>query len=77
MNPISAITRIICGLVLIVLATSVYLKNRAAMAAGGELQLFGFTTPADSWQVTLGFVVIGLIGLAMLIIGVRSLLSRS
>ena len=77
MNALSAIIRVVCGLVLIILAGSVFLRTRAAVAAGGLLQLFGYTTAADSWQIILGFITIGLIGLVMLIVGVRSFLQSS
>ena len=74
MNLISSILRIICGLALIILAYSTHQKNTAHVAAGEPLQIFGITTGASSTQLGISFIVIGLIGLFLIILGVINLL---
>jgi hypothetical protein len=74
MNPVSAILRIICGLVLIILAYSTYNSNSQHFAAGEPLRVFGFTTSASPGQLTFAFGAIGLIGLLLIGLGVVTLL---
>jgi len=74
MNHISSVLRIVSGLAILILCISMYRNMAAQLAAGGQLQLFGQPTGASSGQLTIGFVVIGLIGLFLLVIGIVSLL---
>jgi hypothetical protein len=74
MNHISSILRMVCGLAILILCISMYRKMAAQIATGGEIQLFGHPTSASSGQLTLGFAVIGLIGLFLLIMGIVNLL---
>jgi hypothetical protein len=70
MNALSSVLRIVVGLALIVLAFTSYRRNSAHVEAGEPLQLFGMTTGAAPWQITLMFAVIGLIGLWLIARGV-------
>jgi hypothetical protein len=74
MNSISSIIRIISGLALIILSYTTYQNTFAHAAPGTQLQIFGMATGASSGQLTLGFVVIGLIGSALLTLGVIGIL---
>ncbi len=74
MNSISPIIRIICGLALIILSYTTYQNTFAQAAPGSQLQIFGMSTGASSGQLTLGFVVIGVIGAALLALGVMGIL---
>jgi len=74
MNYISAILRIICGIVLIFLSCSTYQRISKHIADGGQIQIFGFTTSASSGELALG--VIGLIGIFLVTLGVISLVSK-
>ena len=74
MNSISSIIRIICGLALIILSYTTYQKTLVHAAPGAQLQILGTATGATPGQLTLGFVVIGLIGAALLALGVIGIL---
>ena len=76
MNSISSLIRIICGLALIILSYTTYKNTFAQAASGAQLQVFGMTTGATSGQLTFGFVVIGLIGVALLALGVIGLFKK-
>ena len=69
MNSVSSLIRIISGLALIILSYTTYENTFAQAASGAQLQVFGMTTGATSGQLTFGFVVIGLIGAALLVLG--------
>jgi hypothetical protein len=73
-NHLSSLLRIICGGAILILAISMYRKMSAQLAAGGHLEILGHPTAASSGQLTLAFVVIGLIGLFLLILGIVNLL---
>jgi hypothetical protein len=74
MNAISSILRIVFGLALIILSYTSWRRNSAHIEAGEPLQLFGITTGAAPWQITLMFVVMGLIGLWLIARGLLPLL---
>ena len=76
MNPLSSILRIICGIAVLILAGSIYFKARPQVAAGAQVQLFGATFAAESWQLTLGFGVIALIDVVLLMLGLLGLSRR-
>jgi hypothetical protein len=77
MNSLSSVLRIICGIVLLILSGSMYFKSRDQIAAGAHVQLFGFATNAEPWQLTLGFATIALIGVVLLLLGIVGLARRS
>jgi TRAP-type C4-dicarboxylate transport system permease small subunit len=76
MNSTSSILRIICGLAVIILSYTTYQNTFAHAAPGTQLQIFGMATGASAGQLTLGFVVIGLIGTALLALGVIGILKN-
>jgi TRAP-type C4-dicarboxylate transport system permease small subunit len=76
MNSTSSILRIICGLAVIILSYTTYQNTFAQAAPGTQLQIFGMATGASAGQLTLGFVVIGLIGAALLALGVSGILKN-
>ncbi len=73
MNAISAILRLLSGLILVVLAGTTYAKNTRHIAAGDPMHLFGVPTGLSSGQVTAALVAVGLIGLGLVILGVVTL----
>jgi hypothetical protein len=76
MNSTSSILRIICGLAVIILSYTTHQNTFAHAAPGTQLQIFGMATGASAGQLTLGFVVIGLIGTALLALGVIGILKN-
>jgi hypothetical protein len=74
MNSISSIIRIISGLALIILSYTTYQNTFIPAAPGSQFQIFGMATGATSGQLTLAFVVVGLIGAALLALGVIGIL---
>ncbi|MCX6857369.1 MAG: hypothetical protein NTV80_20965 [Verrucomicrobia bacterium] len=76
MNSTSSILRIICGLAVIILSYTTYQNTFAHAAPGTQLQIFGMATGASAGQLTLGFVVIGLIGAALLALGIIGILKN-
>jgi hypothetical protein len=78
MNYVSAAIRIVCGLVLVILAASTYLKGREHIGEGTrQVQIFGFATSAEPWQLALAFGTVGLIGLVLIGLGFATLLRKS
>lgn len=78
MNYIFPIVRIVCGLVLVVVATTRYFSVRARTADADvtEVQVFGFTAAAESWQFTLAFGAAVVIGLALFVLGIVTLIKK-
>ena len=74
MNCISAILRIVCGMVLIFLSYSTYQRIGKHIAAGEPVQIFGHTISASSGEIALG--VIGLIGVFLVVLGVVTLVCK-
>jgi uncharacterized membrane protein YiaA len=74
MNPMSSRLRVICGIVLIVLSTTTYQKTVEHAVPGSKLLLFGMATDASPAQVTLGLVVVGLIGATLVVVGARGIM---
>jgi hypothetical protein len=73
MNPISSIIRIVCGLGIVIVAVSMYRKISAQVAAGGEVQLMGHALGSPGALQTV-FVVVGLVGVVLLILGIAGFL---
>ncbi len=71
----SSIFRIVVGLAVIVFAIAVYSKNSAQIAAGGEVRLFGVAAGSTGW-LSAAFVVAGLIGVLLVILGVMGILKN-
>ena len=69
----SSILRIICGVALIAVDALAYIKNSAAIAAGGQVRVFGVTLGTAGWPMTAAFFVIGLIGFLFVVLGVAGL----
>ena len=76
MNQLSAVLRISCGVVLIILGYSTYSRNSAHIAAGQPMQVFGHLTNAEPWQLNLAFALIGFIGVFMIVLGCVNLFKR-
>ena len=74
MNPIASIIRVVSGLALVILSYSTYHRTFDGVSAGGKLMLFGSETGASAGQLTLAFVVIGLLGVGLLALGVLGFL---
>lgn len=74
MNSISSIIRIICGLALIILAYTTYQNTVAHAVPGSKLMIFGMATDASAGQITLGLVVVGLMGAAFAALGAIGIL---
>lgn len=77
MRMVSSILRIVCGLALLIMAWSVHAKNAAGTAAGEQPTIFGLTLGASPGQLTLAFVVIGLIGTGLIVLGLIGLLKQA
>lgn len=76
MNLLSALIRIIMGVVVIIFAISTYKQNSAHIAAGESPRLFGQAIGFSGTPLTLIFVFFGLFGLALIIMGLARLLLR-
>ena len=74
MTQISSIIRIVAGLAILILSYSIYHRTFDGVKSGGKFLLFGSETGASAGQLTFGFVVIGLIGAGLAILGVLGLL---
>lgn len=75
MNAVSALLRLVCGAAILVLTWMSWSKNKAAVAAGEPVQLFGKTMDAGAGSINLAYGVIAVIGLGLLVMGVFSLMS--
>lgn len=76
MNTIFPIIRIVCGLVLIVVATSRYFSVRAQIAEGAEIQLFGYTASGAPWQLMLALGAALVLGIALIALGGFTLVKK-
>lgn len=78
MNYLSPLIRIVCGLVLIVVAATRYfgIRQQIAAADGGEIQIFGVATTGEPWQLMLAFGTAGLVGIALVALGGFSLAKK-
>ena len=74
MNSVSALLRLICGAALLVLTWFSWSKNKAAIAAGEPVQLFGKTLDAGAGSLNLAYGIIAVIALGLVIMGVLGLL---
>lgn len=74
MAQISFILRLVAGLAILILTYSIYHRTFDGTKSGGKFLLFGSETGASAGQLTFGFVVIGLIGAGLAILGVFGLL---
>lgn len=78
MKNTSAIIRIICGVVLMIIAIKLYASSHAQLADGQEhaVQMFGRQTSLTPAQAMLVYLGAGLAGFAFIIFGVIPLLKR-
>lgn len=74
MQSVSSLLRLVCGLGVLGLAWTSWSQHKDAIAAGGPVQLFGQTLPADSASVTLAFGLIAVLALGLILLGVLGLL---
>jgi hypothetical protein len=76
MNTISATLRMICGVALIIFSFLTYQRTRQHAAAGESMEIFGVSLGASAGQLSFGFVVIGLIGVLLIVLGIVTLLKK-
>lgn len=77
MNSISSLIRIIAGTALLILTWVTWSKNKAAIAAGEPVQLFGKTIEASAGTLNLAYGLFALVAIALLALGLRGLLGSS
>lgn len=70
MKIISSVIRIVAGSVISILAVMTHRRTASAMEEGGSAVIFGNEVGASAGQLGFGFVVLGLIGIAMVALGV-------
>lgn len=76
MNYMTALIRIVVGLVVIVFSISTCKKNSAHIAAGESPQLFGQAIGLSGTPLMLMFALFGLFGLALILMGLARLLRK-
>ena len=74
MNTVSALLRVICGGVILLFVWMSWSKNKAAVAAGEPLQLFGQTIDAGAGTINVAYVLIAVIALGLVVMGVLGLI---
>jgi hypothetical protein len=74
----SPVFRMVCGLVLVIVAVVKFFDIRRQLDASpdGELQVFGATIAAQPWHLTLVFGLAVLVGLVLLGLGAASLVKK-
>ncbi len=77
-NIIAPIIRIICGLILIVVSTTRYfgVRKEIALADEGQIEIFGFATTGEPWQLLLVFGTSMLVGIALISLGGFALMKK-
>ena len=70
----SSVLRILCGLAILVFTITTYRKTFAGFQEGGKLAVWGSPVDLPPGLLTLGFVVIGLVGALLIVLGIVSFL---
>ena len=76
MKPVSGVLRLICGLALIIFAFATHHRVGAQVAAGQQVQIAGIPIGASAGQLNLAFVIVGVIGLSLIILGVVTFVKK-
>jgi hypothetical protein len=76
MNILSAVLRLICGVVLMIAAAATYHRASAHVAAGEPIQVAGITIGATPGQFSIALGVIAVIGLLLVILGIVTLFKK-
>ena len=74
MNPISSLVRIVVGIAILVFTYISYQRTFSGVAEGGKVTLFGSETGASPEMLTLGFGVVGIVGVVLVGLGILGLL---
>ncbi|MES2470554.1 MAG: hypothetical protein V4675_24890 [Verrucomicrobiota bacterium] len=74
MNTVSALLRLACGGVILLLAWTSWGKTNVAITAGKPVELFGQTIQADGASITLAYGLIAVLALGLILLGVLGLL---
>ena len=74
MNAVSALLRLVCGIAILAFAWISWSNNKAAVAAGEPLLLFGKSVEAGAGTTNLAYGVIALIGVGLLVLGISGLI---
>lgn len=74
MNAVSALLRLICGIAILAFAWISWSNNKAAIAAGEPVQLFGKSVDAGAGTVNLAYGLIAVVALGLLVLGARGLI---
>ena len=75
MNTVSALLRLACGGVILLLAWTSWGKTNETITAGKPVELFGQTIQADGASITLAFGLIAVLLVAARLPGMRDLLT--
>ena len=76
MKVVSGVLRLICGLALIIFAFATYRRVGAQVAAGQPMEIGGITIGASAGQLSLGLVIVGVLGLVLMIFGIVTFLKK-
>ncbi len=72
--PLSALLRLICGGAILVLTWISWSKNKAAVAAGEPVQIFGQIVDVGAGAINLAYGLIAVIALGLLVMGLLGLI---
>ena len=69
MKTISAMLRLVSGIAILFLTWRSWTANKAAIAAGAPVQLFGKNMEAGSSSLILAYGLIAVVGLGLILLG--------